>query len=89
MGAPRPAAAGGAADAAAAAHMPTHNPFPPPFHGLLQGYITPTPPPGASAAVLAIFSSSRSLQFVAFSADVRRSLVTLLGRRPDKAYYYK
>ena len=29
------------------------------------------------------------LQLVAFSADARRSLVTILGRRPGKAAYYR
>ena len=39
--------------------------------------------------MFAIYSDARALQVVAFSTDLRRSLVTVLGRRPDKAYYYK
>jgi hypothetical protein len=54
-----------------------------------QGYIAPPIPEGASAAVLAIYSENRTLQLVAFSADPRRSLTTLVGRRPDKAYHYR
>ena len=39
--------------------------------------------------MFAIYSDARALQVVAFSTDLRRSLLTVLGRRPDKAYYYK
>jgi len=54
-----------------------------------QGYIAPPIPEGSSAAVLAIYSENRTLQLVAFSADPRRSLTTLVGRRPDRAYHYR
>ena len=54
-----------------------------------QGYIAPPIPEGSSAAVLAIYSENRTLQLVAFSADPRKSLTTLVGRRPDKAYHYR
>ena len=54
-----------------------------------QGYIAPPVPEGASAAVLAIYSENRTLQLVAFSADPRKSLTTLVGRRPDRAYHYR
>ena len=52
-----------------------------------QGYITS--PGGPTPAVLAIYSDARVLQLVAFSANAAASLITLLGRRPDKAHYYR
>jgi hypothetical protein len=54
-----------------------------------QGFVRPTIPPDAAASVFAIYSDARVLQLVAFSTDLRRSLLTVLGRRPDKAFYYK
>lgn len=54
-----------------------------------QGYIAPPIPEGSSAAVLAIYSENRTLQLVAFSADPRKSLTTLVGRRPDRAFFYR
>ena len=54
-----------------------------------KGFVRPSIPDGAAAAVFAIYSDARALQVVAFSTDLRRSLLTVLGRRPDKAYYYK
>jgi len=56
---------------------------------LSQGFVRPAIPDGGAAAVFAIYSDARVLQVVAFSTDLRRSLLTVLGRRPDKAYYYK
>ena len=52
-----------------------------------QGYITS--PGGPTPAVLAIYSDARVLQLVAFSANAAASLITLLGRRPDKAHYFR
>lgn len=52
-----------------------------------QGFITA--PGGATPAVLAIYSDARVLQLVAFSANATASLITLAGRRPDKAFYFR
>lgn len=55
-----------------------------------QGYIAPPVPPSSDgAAVLAIYSENRTLQLVAFSANPRKSLTTLVGRRPDRAFFYR
>jgi hypothetical protein len=55
-----------------------------------QGYIAPPIPADSDGAcVLAIYSENRTLQLVAFSADPRKSLVTLVGRRPDRAFFYR
>ncbi len=43
----------------------------------------------AKAYVLAVYDEQKRLQYVGFSQDLRNSLRTLLGRRPDKAHYYK
>jgi len=42
-----------------------------------------------SAYVFAIYDSHQKLQYIGFSQNLRNSLRTLLGRRPDKAHYYK
>jgi hypothetical protein len=54
-----------------------------------QGFVRPVIPDDAAAAVFAIYSDARVLQLIAFSTDLRRSLLTVLCRRPDKAFYYK
>ncbi len=61
---------------------------------LLQGMVIPPQAPSASggpsqAWVLAVYDSNQKLQYVGFSRDLRNTLRTLLGRRPDKAHYYK
>ena len=45
--------------------------------------------PGTQASVFAIFDQKQKLQYVGFSKELRSSLKTLLGRRPDKAFFYK
>lgn len=58
-----------------------------------QGLINPTVPGGEEqtfkAFVFAIFDSHMKIQYTGFSSDLRNSLRTLIGRRPDKAHYYK
>lgn len=54
-----------------------------------QGYISPVIPDGTQATVFAIFDDREKLQYVGFSKDLRNTLRTVLGRRPDKAYFYK
>ena len=54
-----------------------------------QGLVNPLAPPGARAHVFAVFDSKRHLQYVGFSGGLRASLRRLLGRRPDKAFFFK
>jgi hypothetical protein len=54
-----------------------------------QGYVSPDVPPDAAAAVFAVYDSSQKLQYIGFSRELRASLRTVLGRRPDKAFFYK
>ena len=55
----------------------------------MQGRILPAVPPGSAASVFAIFGENKQLQYVGFSKDLRNSLRTVFGRRPDKAHFYK
>lgn len=54
-----------------------------------QGLILPEVPEGTEATVFAIFDGNKKLQFVGFSKDLRNSLRTLMGRRPDKTHFFK
>jgi hypothetical protein len=54
-----------------------------------QGYIDPEVPDGTEATVFAVFDQNRKLQYMGFSKDLRNSLRTLFGRRPDKVYFHK
>lgn len=55
----------------------------------MQGLIQPLIPSGSEAAVFAVYNDRKQLQYVGFSKDLYNSLRTLLGRRPDKAFFYK
>ena len=55
----------------------------------VQGLIQPSIPEGSEAAVFAVYNDRKQLQYVGFSKDLYNSLRTLLGRRPDKAFFYK
>ena len=55
----------------------------------MQGLIQPLIPAGSQAAVFAVYNDRKQLQYVGFSKDLYNSLRTLLGRRPDKAFFYK
>lgn len=54
-----------------------------------QGLVNPLFPEGTQAHVFAIYDSKKKLQYIGFSVCLRTSLRTLLGRRPDKAYFFK
>ncbi|GBF88180.1 hypothetical protein Rsub_00892 [Raphidocelis subcapitata] len=54
-----------------------------------QGLVNPLVPAGSCAHVFAILDVKLKLQYIGFSSGLRISLRTLLGRRPDKAYYFK
>lgn len=53
------------------------------------GYITPQVEAGTEASVFAVLDETKKVQYIGFSKDVRNSLRTLMGRRPDKCHYYK
>lgn len=55
----------------------------------LQGYVAPEVEPGTAAAVFAVYDQHQKLQYIGFSKDLRSSLKTVLGRRPDKAFFFK
>lgn len=55
----------------------------------VQGLIQPLIPSGSEAAVFAVYNDRKQLQYVGFSKDLYNSLRTMVGRRPDKAYFYK
>eukprot|EP00879_Flechtneria_rotunda_P004235 GHRR01004483.1.p1 GENE.GHRR01004483.1~~GHRR01004483.1.p1 ORF type:complete len:434 (+),score=139.37 GHRR01004483.1:216-1517(+) len=54
-----------------------------------QGYVAPEIVPGTSAAVFSVFDEQQKLQYIGFSKNLSCSLRTVLGRRPDKTWYYK
>ena len=56
---------------------------------VVQGYIDPPVPEGTEASVFAVFDANKKLQYVGFSRDLRNSLRTVFGRRPDKVFYHK
>eukprot|EP00243_Klebsormidium_subtile_P004783 TRINITY_DN18939_c0_g1_i1.p1 TRINITY_DN18939_c0_g1~~TRINITY_DN18939_c0_g1_i1.p1 ORF type:complete len:432 (+),score=103.11 TRINITY_DN18939_c0_g1_i1:146-1441(+) len=54
-----------------------------------SGYINPPVEKNTEASVFAVLDEAKKVQYIGFSKDVRNSLRTLLGRRPDKCHYYK
>jgi hypothetical protein len=60
-----------------------------PFVCVLQGFVSPDVAPGTQAAVFAVYDEQQKLQYIGFSKELRSSLRTVLGRRPDKAFYFK
>lgn len=69
--------------------MPHSHLLPHPLLASLQGFISPAVEPGTAAAVFAVYDQHQKLQYIGFSKDLRASLKTVLGRRPDKAFYFK
>jgi hypothetical protein len=39
--------------------------------------------------VFAVYDNHQKLQYIGFSKDLGSSLKTVLGRRPDKAFFFK
>lgn len=54
-----------------------------------QGRVAPEIQPGTAAAVFAVYDNHQKLQYIGFSKDLTASLKTVLGRRPDKAFFFK
>jgi hypothetical protein len=55
----------------------------------VQGFIQPEVPPGTGASVVAVYDQAKILQYVGFSKDLRQTLRTVFGRRPDRAHFFK
>lgn len=54
-----------------------------------NGRIQPPVDNSTKASVFGIFDKNKKIQYIGFSKDVRNSLRTLMGRRPEMCYYYK
>lgn len=54
-----------------------------------QGRIVPPVEPGTAATVFAVLDKNKKVQYVGFSKDIRNTLRTLMGRRPEFCYFYK
>lgn len=54
-----------------------------------QGRIQPLEDPETVASVFAVYDRNKKIQYIGFSKDLRNSLRTLMGRRPELCYYYK
>ncbi|GFR47804.1 hypothetical protein Agub_g9580 [Astrephomene gubernaculifera] len=54
-----------------------------------QGMVLPDVPDGMRGSTYAIYDEKQKLQYVGTTPDLRNALRTALGRRPEKAYYYK
>lgn len=54
-----------------------------------QGLVNPLAPAGTQAHVFAILDDKKKLQYIGFSKELRGTLRTLLGRRPEKAHFFK
>lgn len=58
------------------------------FH-TAQGHIAPEIPAGSKQCVYAIYDDKQRLQYIGIGSDLRNGLRTCVGRRPDKAFYYR
>jgi len=54
-----------------------------------KGWVFPVAPPGTQASVFAVYDASEQIQYIGFSKELRNSLRTLLGRRPELCVSYK
>lgn len=54
-----------------------------------EGRIQPIEDPEAVASVFSIFDRNKKIQYIGFSKDLKNSLRTLMGRRPELCYYYR
>ncbi|CAM6088785.1 unnamed protein product [Calypogeia fissa] len=54
-----------------------------------NGRIQPPVESDTKASVFAIFDKNKKIHYIGFSKDVRNSLRTLMGRRPEMCYYFK
>ncbi|CAI5952780.1 unnamed protein product [Closterium sp. NIES-65] len=75
--------------AGGSAKLPSLNELPLLSYINQQGRIVPPVEPGTTASVFAVLDKNKKVQYIGFSKDVRNSLRTLMGRRPEFCYYYK
>ncbi|CAI7810492.1 unnamed protein product [Closterium sp. NIES-54] len=75
--------------AGGSAKLPSMNELPLLSYINQQGRIVPPVDPGTTASVFAVLDKNKKVQYIGFSKDVRNSLRTLMGRRPEFCYYYK
>lgn len=54
-----------------------------------SGNVAPIVPEDTKQAVYAIYDEPQRLQFVGIAFDLRNALRQMVGRRPDKAFYYR
>jgi hypothetical protein len=54
-----------------------------------NGRIQPPVENSTKASVFAIFDKNKKIQYIGFSKDVRNTLRTLMGRRPEMCYFFK
>lgn len=78
-----------AASEGGAAAMPSLNELPLLSYINQQGFVIPPVEPGTQATVFAVHDANKKVVYIGFSKDVRNSLRTLLGRRPELCYFYK
>eukprot|EP00897_Mesotaenium_endlicherianum_P007252 jgi/Mesen1/6555/ME000334S05900 len=75
--------------AAGGENLPSLNDLPLITYINQQGRIVPPIEPKTEASVFAVYDANKKIQYIGFSKDVRNSLRTLMGRRPQFCYFYK
>jgi hypothetical protein len=51
--------------------------------------VLPISPNGTAASVFAVYDATKTIQYIGFSKDLRNSLRSLLGRRPELCHYFR
>ncbi|EFJ29207.1 hypothetical protein SELMODRAFT_410819 [Selaginella moellendorffii] len=54
-----------------------------------DGRIQPPVDPDTAATIFAVIDNNNRVQYIGFSKDIRNSLRTLIGRRPELCHFYK
>lgn len=54
-----------------------------------QGNVFPETPEGMVGSVYAVYDEKKKLQYIGTTTDLRNALRAMIGRRPDKAHYYR
>jgi len=83
------ASRGVVAMAAGAGKLPSLNDLPINSYINQQGRIVPPVEPNTVATAFAVLDKNKKVQYIGFSKDIRNTLRTLMGRRPEFCYYYK
>lgn len=56
---------------------------------ITQGHINPNVPDGAGPCVFAIYDDKQRLQYIGTALELRSALRICIGRRPEKAHFYR